>query len=392
MLLHLRKISDEVFSLGARRVNVDWAKPEAPPSGVDLSKVTSIYVSNLVPFTNDKTLQDTFSKFGEITSIRHIRTFAFVTFAERASAEKALKAVHNTTIDDSIVQVVWARPSDDRKRSSNGSFGGGPPGKRFPHQMPRYGAYAAPYGAFPPRGGRGAGYRGPAPVMYGAPAHFQASPPPHFAGRGRGRGGGGSYRGPMMAASPRGGFRQQGGSYNSAYDGGYDPSASGYGAPQQQQQPGYGAPQQQYQAPAQQQYQAPAAQGYGQPQGGAYGQPQGQEYAQAGGAYGQPAQQQQQYAAQPQQQYQAQPQYAAAPDAHAAGGYEAAPDAGNYYQQQQPGAAGGYSQQQYGAAAPAQAGAPAAQPNYYGAYAAPAAAAAAPTGQQAAYGYPAYQQ
>lgn len=104
---------------------------------------TKVYVGNL-PFSfTQKELTDLFSSFGEITEAVIIsdkfsgrsKGFGFVTFADKAAADKAIAEVNGKDIAGRALKVNEAKPMEpredgDRPRRSFGGGGGGFGGRR----------------------------------------------------------------------------------------------------------------------------------------------------------------------------------------------------------------------------------------------------------------------
>jgi RNA recognition motif-containing protein len=134
--------------------------------------VKNIYVGNLSFQTDEETLRQTFSQFGQVDNVNIVRDrdsgqprgFAFVEMANDSEAETAMQQLNGSALDGRNLTVNEARPKTDRGGGGGGGgrgFGGGGGGGR--------GGYGGGGG-----GGRGGGGGG--------------------GGRG-GRGGGGGGRG-----------------------------------------------------------------------------------------------------------------------------------------------------------------------------------------------------
>ncbi|MEZ4266556.1 MAG: RNA-binding protein [Myxococcota bacterium] len=88
-----------------------------------------LFVGGLSWDTNDASLEQAFSSFGEVTEAKVItdretgrsRGFGFVTFTDGASADKAAKEMDNSTLDGRAIRVNEA----EDKRSGGGGGGGG---------------------------------------------------------------------------------------------------------------------------------------------------------------------------------------------------------------------------------------------------------------------------
>ncbi len=101
-----------------------------------------IFVGNLPFSMTQDALQNLFSEFGEITQVSLItdrmtgrsKGFAFVEFAEEASAQAAIDKMSGTAIEERELVVNIARPREPRNdrfpRRDNRGFGGGRPQNR----------------------------------------------------------------------------------------------------------------------------------------------------------------------------------------------------------------------------------------------------------------------
>ncbi|KAF0092845.1 MAG: RNP-1 like RNA-binding protein [Puniceicoccaceae bacterium 5H] len=108
---------------------------------------SKLYVGNLSFDTDEQTLRDAFSQFGEVTDIYVVmdretgrpRGFAFVTMGTAEEAQTAIDQMNGTELDGRALTVNEARPKENSGGGGR-SFGGGSRGG--------------------PRGGGGGGFRG----------------------------------------------------------------------------------------------------------------------------------------------------------------------------------------------------------------------------------------
>lgn len=97
----------------------------------------NIYVGNINRSTSEEKLQNTFSTFGEVTSVKIIKDkytgavkgFAFVEMPNDAEANAAINALNGQELDGRSLTVNQARPQENRPArrpfgGSNGGFGG----------------------------------------------------------------------------------------------------------------------------------------------------------------------------------------------------------------------------------------------------------------------------
>jgi len=91
-----------------------------------------LFVGGLNFDTNDFGLRDAFAKFGEIVEAKVIndrdtgrsRGFGFVTFADGASAQKAIAEMNGTTLDGRSLKVNEAEERGGRGGGGGGGRGG----------------------------------------------------------------------------------------------------------------------------------------------------------------------------------------------------------------------------------------------------------------------------
>ena len=98
------------------------------------SQENKVYVGNLPFSVDDGKLKDLFSSFGDIASANVIsdkfsgrsKGFGFVTFANKADADKAVAEMNEKDVDGRPLKVSEAKPMDpDRPRPPRRDFGGG---------------------------------------------------------------------------------------------------------------------------------------------------------------------------------------------------------------------------------------------------------------------------
>ena len=81
-----------------------------------------LYVGNLPWSIDDAKLKDLFAEYGEVTSANVItdrntgrsRGFGFVEMVNEDDAQKAIEAMHESTMEDRKIVVNVARPKQDR--------------------------------------------------------------------------------------------------------------------------------------------------------------------------------------------------------------------------------------------------------------------------------------
>ena len=93
----------------------------------------NIYVSNLSFNIQDEDLKEFFTEYGEVTSAKIImdkmtnqsRGFGFVEMADDEAARKAISDLDGAGIDGRTIQVMEARPKEDRPKNNFRSNSGG---------------------------------------------------------------------------------------------------------------------------------------------------------------------------------------------------------------------------------------------------------------------------
>ncbi|XP_037069856.1 probable RNA-binding protein 46 isoform X2 [Pollicipes pollicipes] len=109
-----RKLIPGRIQLWGQTIAVDWAEPEPDVDEETMSKVTVLYVRNLLLSTTEDQIRDAFSRAadGGVERVKKLRDFAFVHFASRDKATRAQEKLDHTDLDGSLVEVTWAKPID----------------------------------------------------------------------------------------------------------------------------------------------------------------------------------------------------------------------------------------------------------------------------------------
>uniref|UniRef100_A0A914UVT6 RRM domain-containing protein n=2 Tax=Plectus sambesii TaxID=2011161 RepID=A0A914UVT6_9BILA len=225
---------------------VDWAEQQDEPDDETMAKVKVLYVRHLREAVTEEQLKEIFGVHGEVERAKKIRDYAFIHFADRDSALKAMEALNNHEMEGVKIEVSLAKPQMDknkregfmRGRGRGGPMGwqggyGGPGGGQFPMGGGGFrgrgrgggGGYDDHYGGGGPRGRRPP-FAGP--MGGGGPRGFRPPPPDYgygYGGHGGGYGGGGGYEDYYdNYYDPYGGG---GGGYGGGgYGGGYPPAPS----------------------------------------------------------------------------------------------------------------------------------------------------------------------
>ena len=81
-----------------------------------------LFIGNVAYATTIETLVQVFSQFGEVVDSYKPqgKGFAFITFKDAASAQKAIEEMNGKEVDGRALIVNVARPKEDRPRRSFG--------------------------------------------------------------------------------------------------------------------------------------------------------------------------------------------------------------------------------------------------------------------------------
>ncbi|ORZ36172.1 hypothetical protein BCR44DRAFT_55522 [Catenaria anguillulae PL171] len=135
---------------------------------------TTVFIGGLShPVTEDE-IRSMFSALGEITLVKipHNKNCAFVSYARRDSAEKAIAELNGFPLGNNKVRLSWGRPN-----ANNGGAPGGNPHHQggHHHHQGHYGQQGQQFQQGPPGAAQGAqGYAGNA--AYAAAGQFGAAP------------------------------------------------------------------------------------------------------------------------------------------------------------------------------------------------------------------------
>mmetsp|Transcript_15615 Transcript_15615/g.26924 ORF Transcript_15615/g.26924 Transcript_15615/m.26924 type:complete len:467 (-) Transcript_15615:632-2032(-) len=231
-----------------RMLNISWAENQELDPEI-MSRVRSVYLSNLPTTTTEEELRTAFGEFGKITKCIVIKNpvtgqakgFAFIDFEERESVDKAIESFNLKDFKGQKISVELAKPQPS-KAGFMARGRGGPLGRAGFGPVPRggyvrggYGGYGGPSSYGPSYYGGGYGSQG----SYGAGPRGSGYPPraappataydmrtgqlvpinPAYLPAGQS----GGYH------SGYGGYGQSGYSRGGGYGGGYGPSRGGYG-------------------------------------------------------------------------------------------------------------------------------------------------------------------
>ncbi|GFS43962.1 heterogeneous nuclear ribonucleoprotein Q [Trichonephila inaurata madagascariensis] len=95
---------------------VDWADPQEEPDQETMSKVKVLYARNLTSELTEEKLKEMFEEFGKVDRVKKIKDYAFIHFAERDAAVKAMDEVNGKQFGGSNIEVSLAKPPSDKKK------------------------------------------------------------------------------------------------------------------------------------------------------------------------------------------------------------------------------------------------------------------------------------
>lgn len=95
---------------------VDWADPQEEPDEETMSKVKVLYARNLTADVTEDKLKEMFEEFGKVERVKKIKDYAFVHFAERDSAVKAMEDLNGKNVSGAPMEVSLAKPPSDKKK------------------------------------------------------------------------------------------------------------------------------------------------------------------------------------------------------------------------------------------------------------------------------------
>ncbi|VDP12173.1 unnamed protein product [Soboliphyme baturini] len=97
-------------------MRVNWATSPGAQAKVDTSKHFHVFVGDLSPEIDNKTLRDAFAPFGEISDVKVIRDlqtlkskgYGFVSFVQREDAERAIEQMNGQWLGRRTIRTNWA--------------------------------------------------------------------------------------------------------------------------------------------------------------------------------------------------------------------------------------------------------------------------------------------
>uniref|UniRef100_A0A8C8Z0W7 RNA-binding protein 47 n=1 Tax=Prolemur simus TaxID=1328070 RepID=A0A8C8Z0W7_PROSS len=153
-----RKLMPGRIQLWGHQIAVDWAEPEIDVDEDVMETVKILYVRNLMIETSEDTIRKSFGQFnpGCVERVKKIRDYAFVHFASREDAVRAMHSLNGTELEGSCLEVTLAKPVDKEQysRYQKAAKGGGAaeaaaqqPGYVYPCEPYALAYYGYPYNA-----------------------------------------------------------------------------------------------------------------------------------------------------------------------------------------------------------------------------------------------------
>ncbi|XP_069350898.1 RNA-binding protein 47 isoform X2 [Eulemur rufifrons] len=212
-----RKLMPGRIQLWGHQIAVDWAEPEIDVDEDVMETVKILYVRNLMIETTEDTIRKSFGQFnpGCVERVKKIRDYAFVHFASREDAVRAMNSLNGTELEGSCLEVTLAKPVDKEQysRYQKAAKGGG--AAEAAAQQPSYVYSCDPYTL----------------AYYGYPYNALVGPNRDYfvkgSIRGRGRGAAGN-RAPGPRGSYLGGYSAGRGIYSRYHEGKGKQQEKGY--------------------------------------------------------------------------------------------------------------------------------------------------------------------
>merc|ERR1712227_446913 len=109
-----RLLSGRVKAWNNLIVTVDWADPINSPAEDVMDKVKVLYVKNLAAQVTEDLLTQTFSVYGEVEKAKKLKDYAFVHFAKRDDARKAMDVLNGLNLEGQCIEICLAKPQDKK--------------------------------------------------------------------------------------------------------------------------------------------------------------------------------------------------------------------------------------------------------------------------------------
>lgn len=117
-----------------REMKVNWAtEPGQQQAKVDTSKHFHVFVGDLSPEVDNKTLKEAFIPFGEVSDAKVIRDpgtlkskgYGFVSYPKREEAERAIEQMNGQWLGRRTIRTNWATRKPQEGGPAGGNQGGG---------------------------------------------------------------------------------------------------------------------------------------------------------------------------------------------------------------------------------------------------------------------------
>ncbi|KAF7231410.1 heterogeneous nuclear ribonucleoprotein Q-like isoform X1 [Nothobranchius furzeri] len=111
-----RRLMSGKVKVWGNLVTVEWADPIEDPDPDVMAKVKVLFVRNLANGVTEELLETTFSQFGNLERVKKLKDYAFIHFAERDGAAKALQDLNGKELEGEPIEIVFAKPPDLKRQ------------------------------------------------------------------------------------------------------------------------------------------------------------------------------------------------------------------------------------------------------------------------------------
>uniref|UniRef100_A0A1A8MCP6 Synaptotagmin binding, cytoplasmic RNA interacting protein n=2 Tax=Nothobranchius pienaari TaxID=704102 RepID=A0A1A8MCP6_9TELE len=111
-----RRLMSGKVKVWGNLVTVEWADPIEDPDPDVMAKVKVLFVRNLANGVTEELLETTFSQFGNLERVKKLKDYAFIHFAERDGAAKALQDLNGKELEGEPIEIVFAKPPDVKRQ------------------------------------------------------------------------------------------------------------------------------------------------------------------------------------------------------------------------------------------------------------------------------------
>lgn len=124
-----------------KELKVNWATQPGAQQKIDTSRHFHVFVGDLSPEVDNKSLKDSFVPFGEVSDAKVIRDpqtskskgYGFVSYPKREEAERAIEQMNGQWLGRRTIRTNWAtrKPTGNENERGGGGGNAGPGGANF---------------------------------------------------------------------------------------------------------------------------------------------------------------------------------------------------------------------------------------------------------------------